>query len=90
MGGIVHFGNVPLFIAAAFWGKKPAGILGGIQNSRCESLDILSGKVLRIGHMGNNANVEDMADTLEVLDKALRFLGFGIKYDIKSAFTESL
>lgn len=54
------------------------------------SFDILSGKVLRIGHMGNNANVGDMADTLEALDKTLRFLGFGIKYDIKSAFTESL
>lgn len=49
----------------------------------------MSGKVLRIGHMGNNANVGDMADTLEALDKTLRFLGFGIKYDIKSAFTES-
>lgn len=39
--------------------------------------------------MGNNANVGYMADTLEALDKTLRFLGFGIKYDIKSAFTES-
>ena len=50
----------------------------------------MSGKVLRIGHMGNNANIGDMADTLDALNKTLRFLGFGIKYDIKSAFTESL
>lgn len=54
------------------------------------SFDILSGKVLRIGHMGNNANVRDIADTLKALDKTLRFLGFGIKYDIRKAFTEEL
>lgn len=30
MGGIVHFGNVPLFIAAAFWGKRTGAIAGGV------------------------------------------------------------
>lgn len=30
MGGIVHFGNVPLFIAAAFFGKKTGAIAGGV------------------------------------------------------------
>ncbi|MCM1308364.1 MAG: ECF transporter S component [Butyrivibrio sp.] len=30
MGGIVHFGNVPLFIAAAFFGKKIGAAAGGI------------------------------------------------------------
>lgn len=30
MGGIVHFGNVPLFIAAALFGKKTGAIAGGV------------------------------------------------------------
>lgn len=30
MGGIVHFGNVPLFIAAALWGKRTGAIAGGV------------------------------------------------------------
>lgn len=30
MGGIVHFGNVPLFIAAAFWGKRTGAVAGGV------------------------------------------------------------
>lgn len=54
------------------------------------SFDILSGKVLRIGHMGYNANAEDASETLDALDKTLRFLGFDIKHDMKSTFLSAV
>ncbi len=48
--------------------------------------DVLAGKVVRIGHMGENARVEDMAMTLESLDKTLRELGVEVKCDMKESF----
>ena len=39
------------------------------------SFDDLSGKVIRIGHMGNNANFEDMAATMYALSETLTSLG---------------
>ncbi|MCM1308365.1 MAG: alanine--glyoxylate aminotransferase family protein [Butyrivibrio sp.] len=54
------------------------------------SLDILSGKVLRIGHMGNNANVCDMSGTLEALENALKCLGFEAQRSLKAVFGECL
>ena len=40
------------------------------------SFDVLAGKVIRLGHMGNNAKVEDVADMLSALTKTLNELGF--------------
>lgn len=48
--------------------------------------DILAGKVLRIGHMGNNANVTDLADTMEALQATLEELGVVVACDMKTAF----
>lgn len=48
--------------------------------------DILAGKVLRIGHMGNNANVSDLADTMEALQATLEELGVVVACDMKTAF----
>ncbi|MEE1038582.1 MAG: alanine--glyoxylate aminotransferase family protein [Eubacterium sp.] len=48
--------------------------------------DVLAGKVVRIGHMGENARVEDMAMTLESLDKTLRELGVEVKCNMKESF----
>ncbi len=48
--------------------------------------DILAGKVLRIGHMGNNANVPDLADTMEALQGTLEELGFAVLCDMKTEF----
>ncbi|MDE6851714.1 MAG: alanine--glyoxylate aminotransferase family protein [Lachnospiraceae bacterium] len=48
--------------------------------------DILAGKVLRIGHMGNNANVPDLADTMEALQGALEKLGFAVACDMRARF----
>lgn len=48
--------------------------------------DILAGKVLRIGHMGNNANAADLADTMEALQATLEELGVVVACDMKTAF----
>ncbi|MCH5268736.1 MAG: alanine--glyoxylate aminotransferase family protein [Lachnospiraceae bacterium] len=41
--------------------------------------DVLAGKVLRIGHMGNNANTSDLADTLDALQQVVSSLGMDVK-----------
>lgn len=38
------------------------------------SFDIFSGKLLRIGHMGENANEQDVNDTLDALKETIEFL----------------
>ena len=50
------------------------------------SFDNLSGKVIRIGHMGNNANFEDMAATMYALSETLIFLGVNLKGDLTGLF----
>ena len=35
-GGMVHLGNVPLFFAAAFFGKKVGAICGGLGMALCD------------------------------------------------------
>lgn len=53
------------------------------------SFDSLAGQVIRIGHMGSNANVADMAETLEALGETLKSLGVEIKTDMKASFLHS-
>ncbi len=48
--------------------------------------DVLAGKVIRLGHMGVNANREDVAQTLEALGVVLSELGFAGKTDMKEVF----
>ena len=48
--------------------------------------DILAGKVLRIGHMGNHANIADMTETLSALADTLKELGFVLKADPAERF----
>lgn len=48
--------------------------------------DVLAGKVIRIGHMGENANTEDMAMTLDALDGTLADLGVSLKCSMKESF----
>ncbi len=52
--------------------------------------DVLAGKVIRIGHMGNNANISDISDTLDALGKVLNELGFQCMADMKKVFLKSL
>lgn len=54
------------------------------------SFDILEGKVFRLGHMGNNANAEDVGEMLSALTKTLRELGFECRCDMESVFLQEL
>lgn len=50
--------------------------------------DVLAGKVIRIGHMGENANIDDMAMTLEAMDKTFAYLGYPLKCSMKETFLD--
>ena len=50
------------------------------------SFDTLAGQVIRIGHMGSNANFNDMTETLEALDVTLKELGVSLKGSMKEIF----
>lgn len=54
------------------------------------SIGELKGKVIRIGHMGNNANVDDVAATLGALTAVLRKRGFAVRGDMEKIFLEAL
>lgn len=50
------------------------------------SFDTLAGQVIRIGHMGSNANVGDMLETLGALDDTLEKLGVSLKGSMREVF----
>lgn len=54
------------------------------------SFDTLAGQVIRIGHMGSNANVEDMLETLGALDDTLKKLGLSLKKSLKDVFQQNI
>lgn len=54
------------------------------------SFGYLAGKVIRIGHMGENANVSDMAEVFGALDKVFAELGVSLKASLKETFISSL
>lgn len=54
------------------------------------SFDRLAGKVIRIGHMGNNATVENVRETFHGLDGTFKKLGIALKADMEKVFLESL
>lgn len=54
------------------------------------SFDVLAGKVLRIGHMGENANVDDMIETLTALQGALTKLGVPVACDMVEVFKREI
>lgn len=54
------------------------------------SFDWLAGKVIRIGHMGNNATVENVRETFHGLDGTFKKLGIALKADMEKVFLESL
>ena len=59
----------------------------GIMISGC--FDVLAGKVVRIGHMGENANAADMTETLRALQGTMEKHGVKISCDLADAFMES-
>lgn len=54
------------------------------------SFGYLEGKVIRIGHMGNNANKDDMMKLMLALDDTFKKLGVKLKGSIKEAFSRSI
>ncbi len=48
--------------------------------------DVLKGKVVRIGHMGENANREDLALTLDAFQKVLESHGVSLNCNMKDEF----
>lgn len=54
------------------------------------SFDTLAGQVIRIGHMGSNANVTDMLETLGALNDTLEKLGVSLKRNIREVFEQEI
>ena len=52
------------------------------------SFDDFAGKVIRIGHMGSNANLPDMVETMRALDLVLRDLGVKLEVPLDTFFLE--
>ena len=52
--------------------------------------DVLAGKVIRIGHMGENANIEDMALTFDAMDKTFSDLGYPLARSMKETFLQAV
>lgn len=48
--------------------------------------DVLAGKVVRIGHMGENCNAEDIALTLDAMDKTFQDLDCPLQGSMKECF----
>ncbi len=75
--------------------KVPEGInsddIIGIMKNKYQimiagSFDVMLGKVIRIGHMGENANSKDMSETLDALTKTFSELGKELKMNLKESF----
>ncbi|MGN1023596.1 MAG: alanine--glyoxylate aminotransferase family protein, partial [Lachnospiraceae bacterium] len=54
------------------------------------SFDFLAGKVIRIGHMGENAREEKVADALRILGKVLGDLHVSLHADLEQVFLSEL
>lgn len=54
------------------------------------SFDTLAGQVIRIGHMGSNANEADMLETLGALDDTLKRLGVSMTGSMREIFEKNL
>ena len=54
------------------------------------SLDRYEDKLLRIAHMGENANIEDITYVLNAIDKALKDLGFSSEKYLDKLFIENI
>lgn len=52
--------------------------------------DVLAGKVIRIGHMGENANEADLCMTLAAMDKTFAELGYPLQCSMKEVFLACL
>lgn len=52
------------------------------------SLEPYTDSILRIGHMGENARMENIVYVLNIIDKSLKELGFNTKYSLVELFNQ--
>lgn len=52
--------------------------------------DILAGKVIRLGHMGENANIADVICMMDALDHAFADLGYKLQASLKTVFIQEV
>ena len=60
----------------------------GVMIAGC--FDFLAGKVIRLGHMGENANVEDVTMMLHALECVLADLGYPLKASMRDVFVREM
>jgi aspartate aminotransferase-like enzyme len=60
----------------------------GIMIAGC--FDYLAGKVFRLGHMGEGANVDDVAAMLSAMDQTFADLGYPLKCSMKEVFEREI
>lgn len=68
-------------------------ILKGMRNHNIligDSFGDFAGKIIRIGHMGENANVKDMTELFKALDEVLRSLNVPVAVKMDEYFTAHL
>lgn len=53
------------------------------------SFDVMAGKVIRIGHMGENAREDFLEEVLAAIDGTLRILGMELKVNMKEEFIKN-
>ena len=75
-------------------GTTAKAILDGVRNDYnimlAGSFDVLAGKVIRIGHMGNNADYYNVREVFAALDGTLAKLGVPLKASMEKLFCDSM
>ena len=75
-------------------GTTAAAILDGVRKDYnimlAGSFDVLAGKVIRIGHMGNNATFYNVREVFAALDGTLRRLGVPLKASMEDIFCKNM
>ena len=75
-------------------GTTANAILDGVKNDYnimlAGSFDVLAGKVIRIGHMGNNSDYYNVREVFAALDGTLARLGVPLKASMEKLFCDSM
>ena len=75
-------------------GTTAKAILDGVKNNYnimlAGSFDVLAGKVIRIGHMGNNSDYYNVREVFAALDGTLARLGVPLKASMEKLFCDSM
>ena len=75
-------------------GTTAKAILDGVKNDYnimlAGSFDVLAGKVIRIGHMGNNSDYYNVREVFAALDGTLARLGVPLKASMEKLFCDSM